>query len=178
MGRQIPAGEAVIDQFPIWEHDGYTKKTGETVFTVMVWLDGVVQAAIIPTVSEIGTSGEYKIEFQPDNTGFWTVEVLIDYNKDIWFGEYDAATGSIQDIYDVVMRIAGLSHENIFIDNTSYDADGQLISARVRLFDSGTNCDLATDGGSETTGMIASYTLNSVWDLVNQFQTFKQVRDV
>ena len=33
-----------------------------------------------------------------------------------------------------INRILGLVHQNIFIDNTSYDSFGNLISARVRLY--------------------------------------------
>ena len=79
------------------------------------------------------------------------------------------------DIYEVILRIAGLSHENIFIDETVYDLNGQLIEARVRIFDSGDNCLLATDGGNETAGLLGTYDLQSVWETVNQFKTFRQV---
>lgn len=89
MSRQVLLAE-VTDQFPVYETDGYTKKSGETVFTATVWRNGVV-SAVVPTIVEIGSSGEYKVTFTPDNFGFWVVEVLIDYNKDIWSGEYDIA---------------------------------------------------------------------------------------
>jgi len=89
MSRQVLLAE-ITDQFPVYQSDGYTKKSGETVFTTTVWRNGVAQA-ISPTIVEIGSSGEYKITFTPDNFGFWVVEVLIDYNKDLWYGEYDIA---------------------------------------------------------------------------------------
>jgi len=89
MSRQVLLAE-ITDQFPVYQSDGYTKKSGETVFTTTVWRNGVAQA-ISPTIVEIGSSGEYKITFIPDNFGFWVVEVLIDYNKDLWYGEYDIA---------------------------------------------------------------------------------------
>jgi hypothetical protein len=174
MARQVKTDVLVVDQFPVFEDDGYTKKSGETLFTPRIWLDGSPQAVPV-SISEIGVSGEYKVEFTPNANGFWRVTVLIDYNKDIWGGEYEASTGSVEDLYNMVRRLLGLSHENIFIDETLYDGDTQLISARVRLFDTKANCDAATDGGSETTGLIATYTLTSSWEGINEFKVFKQV---
>ena len=87
MGREINLGDVVIDQFSVFASDGYTKVSGETVFTATVWKNGVVDGASV-SIAEIGTSGEYKTEFTPDDEGFWTLEILIDYNDDIYFGEY------------------------------------------------------------------------------------------
>lgn len=89
MSRQILLAET-IDQFSVYESDGHTKKSGETVFTTTVWKNGIV-SAVTPIIVEIGSSGEYRISFIPDDFGFWVVEVLIDYNKDIWYGQYDVA---------------------------------------------------------------------------------------
>jgi hypothetical protein len=165
----------VIDQFSIFQNDGYSKKTGETIFTSKVWKDGVVQGTSV-NISEIGTSGEYKVSFQPDSIGFWSVQVLVDYNKDIWVGEYDAKVNSTDEMYDVIRRIAGLVHENTFLDNTTYDVNNQLTGMRVRIFDSAANCSAATDGGSETTGLIGTYNLQSVWEGLGTFKTLRQIK--
>lgn len=74
-----------------------------------------------------------------------------------------------------IQRLLGLSHENAFIDNTDYDSDSQLLSARVRIFDSAANCDAATDGGDETTGLITSYNISTTYGDVGEFSAFKQV---
>jgi len=87
------------------------------------------------------------------------------------------STWAENDIYDLVVRDLGLSQENIFIDNTVYDGDGQLTGSRVRIFDSKANCDAATDGGSETTGLIATYTQGSVWEALSRFGTYRQTRE-
>jgi hypothetical protein len=173
MTRQIQIGDTVVDQFPVFSDDGYTKVSGQTSFVSSVWKDAVVEAVPV-TISEIGSSGNYKVEFEPDDEGLWRVEVLIDYNKDIWYMDCLVISGTTQDIYEMVRRALGLIHENIFIDETVFDADGQLVSCRTRLFDSKTNCDAATDGGSETTGLIAMYTLTSVWEGINRFKILKQ----
>jgi len=174
--RQIKVNEVVIGQFPVFDFDGYTKKTGETAFTATLWRDAAVKAIAV-NISEIGSSGEYEFDFTPDEEGYWKLEILIDYNKDVYGFEYVSATFDFDDMYAGIRRLLGLSHENAFIDNTVHDPDSQLLSARVRIFDSKTNCDAATDGGSETTGLIATYTITTVYDGINEFGTFKQVRD-
>ncbi len=176
MSRPEKLGDIVVDHFPVFDTDGYTKKSGETVFTTTLWKDAVEQVLSV-VIAEIGSSGEYKVSFTPDAIGVWSVDVLADYNKDVWGAEYSVTLGSVDEIMDRLARILGLVHENIFIDNTGYDAGGQLIAARARIFDSKTNCDAATDGGSETTGLTAEYQLSTAWELLNQFSTFKQTKE-
>jgi hypothetical protein len=72
-------------------------------------------------------------------------------------------------------RLLGLSGEHKYIDQTSHDSNKMLISARVRIFDSKANCDLATDGGNETQGLLRSYTMTTVWEEKNMVKTIKQV---
>ena len=174
MTRQINLGDLVVDQFPVFNFDGYTKRSGETSFTKTVWKDGVVQSNPV-SIAEIGSSGEYKWQFTPNSVGWWKVEVVVDFNKDVFSSDYSVNVGSISQLYDMVRRLLGLNHENIFIDNTGYDANGQMVEARIRIFDTKENCEAATDGGSETTGLIATYSLDTVWEAINEFQTFRQV---
>jgi len=176
MSRVVTSGAVIKDLFPLFDMDGYSLKSGETTFTTRLWKDAVASAVSV-TVTEIGTSGVYEVSFTPDDVGVWNVQVLADYNKETWGNEYVASTSDTQGMVEKLNRLLGLSHENIFIDNTSYDADLQLVSARVRLFDSKVNCDAATDGGSETTGLIATYQLTTTWEGLNQFGVYKQTRE-
>jgi len=85
----------------------------------------------------------------------------------------------MDEIYDLVKRALGLIHENIFIDETVYDANGQMTSGRVRLFNSKTDVDAATDGGSPPPGgtdpeHFAAYLITVVWEGLNQYKIFKQ----
>lgn len=173
MTREIQIGDEVVDQFPVFDSNGYTKVSGQTSFAPSIWKDAVIKSIPV-TVTEIGATGDYKVEFTPDAEGFWRLEVLINYNKDIWSVECDVVSGTTDDLYQMVRRALGLIHENIFVDETDFDADGQLVSCRTRLFDSQAKCDLATDGGSETDGLIATYTLTSTWEGLNKFKIFKQ----
>ena len=175
MTRSVQVGATIIDSFSAIDFDGYSKVTGLSTFTISVWRDSV-EVAIPVTISEIGTSGEYKIVLSSSVVGFLKVQILVDYNKDIWEWEYDVGTGSMSGIYAMIQRVLGLTQENVFIDNTVYDSDGQLINSRVRIFDSKANCDAATDGGTETTGLIATYEQTTAWEALNQFRIYKQTR--
>jgi len=176
LSREVQVSEQVIDQFPVFDVDGYTKVSGVTSFTERAWKDGVADGAAVD-VSEIGTSGEYKVTFTPNAEGFWKVEVENDFNHEIWYAEYDVISGTTDDLYDMIRRALGLSHENVFIDNTVYDADSQQVSARVRIFDSKVNCMSATDGGIGEPGVIAEYTTTVEWEALDKYKTFRQVKD-
>lgn len=113
MARQIILGREVVDHFPVYEADGVTKKSGETVFTVRFWHEGVI-AAPAYTIAEIGVTGEYALSFTPSAAGAWSVEVVVAYNDDIFAAEYDvrkpalsvAITGA-DDTSDVVFGLWG-----------------------------------------------------------------------
>ena len=87
MSRQVPLG-LIVDNFPVYDADGHTRRTGETVFTASLWKDGTA-SAIPVTIVEIGSTGEYLASFTPDDLGFWVLDILVDYNKDIFSESYD-----------------------------------------------------------------------------------------
>jgi hypothetical protein len=64
------------------------------------------------------------------------------------------------DIYNHVRRALGLIHENFFIDQTVYNSDGNLISARVRTYDS--SADVGTNNGVLATYMITADPLDAL----------------
>jgi hypothetical protein len=73
----------------------------------------------------------------------------------------------VDDLAAAIVRLLGLNHENAFIDNTEFDEFGQLISARIRIFDSKTNAEAAQDGDVPpvgTTGLIATYTMEADYE--------------
>jgi len=93
MNRDVKTGQLVLDQFPALEDDGYTKRSGLVVPTdlaITVYKDGVIDAMVV-TITEIGTTGDYKISFTPITDGFYVVQVLIDFSKEIWAGYYNAS---------------------------------------------------------------------------------------
>lgn len=66
-------------------------------------------------------------------------------------------------------RTLGLMHENIFIDNPTYDSDGNMDAARVRIY---------SDPGSVGTDsdVIGSYIITSVTDGPGRFTNWAQTR--
>lgn len=190
MTRKVQAGETIVDSFPAIDFDGYSRVTGLSTFVFWVYRDGVADATPV-AVSEIDSTGEYKIELNAGTASFLKVQVLIDYNKDIYEWEFDVRNLSAQDLEDhlnlvdiqldelneMIKRVLGLSQENVYIDNTVYDADSQLLTSRVRLYDTKEHCDAATDGGNETEGLLATYTQTTDWQTINQFRFYKQVKD-
>ena len=76
---------------------------------------------------------------------------------------------NITNISNDIKRLLGLVHENIFIDNPSYDTDGNLISARVRIYSNSASVGTAND-------IIGTYQISAPSNLPGQFTSWKQVR--
>lgn len=84
-----------------------------------------------------------------------------------------ATDSNLDDLAAKIIRALGLLHENAFIDNTVHDALGSLVAARIRLFDSKTNVEAATDGGSETTGLVATYEIETTYEADCRMGTYR-----
>ncbi len=121
--------------------------------------------------------GNYFASWTPTVVGQYTAiyKIYIDAGHTIQAIQYGRSIDNIMvtehnvdssynGIIEMLSRNLGLSNENAIIDNTSYDACNQLIGARVRCYDSSANANLATPGGSEVQGLIASYTVNATYN--------------
>jgi len=79
--------------------------------------------------------GSYKLLFTPALTGTWYVNIThptyFPWGKNDDIQVYD---GDISDVYNNVIKTLGLTHHNFYIDQTSYDDHGNMISARVRIY--------------------------------------------
>jgi len=106
MAKQIALGDIAVDNFPIFNSDGYTKKSGEIAFTETLRKESIAQSVPV-TISEIGSTGEYKVSFLPNSVGFWSLEVLIDYNKQIWYGEFQVGSVGEEVIWGATMADNG-----------------------------------------------------------------------
>ena len=89
-----------VDQFPVFDTDGFTKKSGLSFFDVRLWIDNIPSALPV-NISEIGVSGEYAISFTPNATGYWKLEVGIPFNEHVWGEdiECDYPAGSVTAIH-------------------------------------------------------------------------------
>lgn len=163
-------GSPIVDQFPVFDVDGYSKVTGLTLaggdFTVTSWRDSIPIAVPLSITEIVGTPGEYKVEWTPPFGvyGRYEIQILINSNKEIWYGVYQLV-GSSQD------RILGLLHENAIVDNQTYDSNTQLTSARLRVFDKASNVP-STPGGSETLGLKYEYQIEAEYDGLNKLTKY------
>lgn len=73
-----------------------------------------------------------------------------------------AVGGQLQTALLDLLLVKGLLHNNAMIDNQVY-VSGRPTSARVRVFDSPANVP-ASSGGSETTGLVAEFQMESEYD--------------
>jgi hypothetical protein len=167
---EISPGQTIKDQISAFEDDGITKRSGliaPTDFEVTVWQDCVVSSLPV-TISEIGVSGEYCVEYTPPSEGWWKVEIHILFSGDIM--KSIAAVGVSADMTSIkadLSRILGLLHYNSILDNQTYDSDDQLLTARLRVFDTASNVP-AIPGGSETFGLKHQYIIEAVYSATNQ----------
>jgi len=83
------------------------------------------------------------------------------------------ASGSFGDILNTssadLKRILGLMHENIYIDQPSYDSDNNLTSARVRIYS------VAGSVGT-TNDVIGTYTITAPSTAPGKFTTWSQIK--
>lgn len=66
-------------------------------------------------------------------------------------------------------RVLGLAHENVYIDQASYDTDNNLIGARLRVYS-----DPASVGTSSD--VIGTYSITSVGSGAGKFLSWKQIK--
>jgi hypothetical protein len=171
---------------------------GDTVPLVLLLSDGAEdrypRAEVFPTgASAPGwvldlvhvSRGRYESAFVPTRSGTY-VAVFTVYSdpgrtvEDVSYPreqeQITVTNDNLDGISEKLTRLLGLSHENAFIDNTIYDTSGQLVSARLRIFDSREHAAAATDGGNETDGLIAVYEVTSRYEDQGLMSTYRMVR--
>ena len=90
-------------------------------------------------------------------------------------------SGSPAEVADAVwaaasaLRLLGMVRENSFTDNTAFDGNNQLTACRLRVFDTKAHAEAATDGGSETLGLIATYAVTAEYEAVGKLKQHRMV---
>lgn len=142
-----------------------------TAFTTYVYNpDGIeVSNLVNENVIELG-SGNYKYLFTPNSTGIWYV-VLIHPVYFPWgkTGDIQVYQGDITDIHNNIIKTLGLVHHNFYIDQTTYDDFGNMVSARVRIYS-----DSASVGTN--TNIIETYLITADATECGQFNYWTQVK--
>lgn len=97
--REVQVGSTVLDQFPAFEDDGYTKRSGlgPGDFTTTAFVNGGV-ASLSTTIGEIGATGEYYLSFTAPVVGFYELQVLVNFSKQIWHAQYQAVAELTHDL--------------------------------------------------------------------------------
>jgi hypothetical protein len=80
-----------------------------------------------------------------------------------------SAGADLSEIQSDLKRLLGLSHENVYYDQPSYDANNNLISLRMRTY---------SVAGSVGTGndVLATYLVTSTGDGAGKFTVWQQVK--
>jgi len=81
-------------------------------------------------------------------------------------------------VQEIKLEIEALAEQenNTYIDNTQYDDCCQVLSSRIRVFDTKAHCEAATDGGSETLGLLATYQVVVDYEGPSKMKTYRKVR--
>lgn len=95
--------------------------------------------------------------------------------KDGGTGNFDVTKDSLWHLGQNVGRLMGLLHENSMVDNQTYDSNGQLLTARLRVFDSAANLP-AAPGGNETTGLLFEYNVTAGYAGLGVLNEYKIAR--
>lgn len=115
------------------------------------------------------TEGLYSVNWTPNTEGYYSFigELFSDSLKTIP-ASYDKVTELIEvsSQKNNILRLLGLVHQNSVVDNATYDPDGNLISSRLRCYDSAIN---AIPGGSS--GLLFEYEINATYSN-NMMTTF------
>ena len=127
MLRTAKVSEEVIEQFAVFDTDGYTKLTGQAgSCTATLWKDGV-ESAVSVTIAEIGTTGEYTAKFTPDAAALWVLEVE-DSTHRVWRAEVEVRAADVGDIYTAMEVLSKIETGRWKLDKaaatlTFYDDD-------------------------------------------------------
>lgn len=107
--------------------------------------------AVVATLSTTHVvDGLYGVSWTPSVEGYFSY--LADLYFDAGFtipASYErlAETIEVDSQKTNILRVLGLMHQNAVLDNQSYTPQGQLLSARIRVYDTKANAQLASAGG-------------------------------
>lgn len=119
--------------------------------------------------------GLYVVGYVPTVEGYFSViyQMYTDVARTIPAAlDKGIETLDVSDMRTNIQRILGLVHENSVVDMQTYNGTGQLLTARIRNYDSKTNADLA--GAS---GLLFTWYLTAIYSGLNLVD-FKITRDV
>lgn len=118
--------------------------------------------SVVTTINAAHLAGGlYTASWTPPTEGFFTVvsKFWTDAGHTVEAGyDVEATDTRVDSVHAALNRILGLVQENVVHDQQVYDGDGNLLSARVRTYDSAANALIA--GGA---GLVAQYALAAAY---------------
>lgn len=91
----------------------------------------------------------------------------------VW-GANRLSYNAIGSMGEAIQNILGLVQQNFYLDNTIYNGDGLLTSARMRIFANNTDANAATDGGIGENELETFYVTGvAEFDNATQIKTYK-----
>jgi len=164
--------QQVEEHFTVADKHGNLISGIDTTNDIIVYVYNPVNAEVSASVGdgfvELG-NGNYKYLFTPDSAGTWYV-VIVDALYFPWGKTDDVQifNSDIDDVYDNVIKTLGLVHNNMQIDEATYDEFGNMIGARVRIYS-----DAASVGTNSN--VIETYRIEADAEACGQFTYWKQV---
>lgn len=98
----------------------------------------LVSTLTVPHVAE----GLYQVSYTPTVEGYFSTiyQFYLDSGHTIDAGyEKEGESLNVNSIKTNIARLLGLAHENSVVDQQTYNGDGMLTSARIRVYDNATN---------------------------------------
>lgn len=100
-----------------------------------------------------------------------------------WYAQYTGATevdgayvygesdveGEVLTVNTLVSRVLGLVQENQYIDNTTFDVDNHMLTARLRTYTDAVSVGTAAN-------VLATYDITATYDVNGDMVTFKVVK--
>jgi hypothetical protein len=155
--------------------DGKTVETDADVSYQIISTTGSISTVIVSsrTATYNSTTKSYldtldpSVDWTNQEVGSYLVVWSVSNTEDDFLDTYtEELEISIEE--DKIDRILGLVHQNMLIDNATYDTHGNLVAARLRIY-----YDSASVGSSNN--VIASYEIEADAQTVGQFTTWKQI---
>jgi hypothetical protein len=164
-------GDVIHEDFTVTDTAGNrVPGIDSTAFIYNIWDDtGTEVSASVPvTITELGF-GSYRSSFTPNATGDWYL--IVYHNTYFPWGKADTIqvfTNTFDSIVPILQRILGLVQENFYIDQTTFNEFGCMISGRIRIYNNSTN--VGTDFGVRET-----YCIDATYDDEGRMTSYKVV---
>ncbi len=164
-------GEAASERFSVAD-DSHSLVAGidNTSFTVHLFdPTGNLDSTSTITITEMG-NGHYQTEFIPNAVGMW---YMIVYHATYFpagkSGDIQVFANDFDTITNIVTRILGLTQENFYIDNASYDGNSMMTASRIRIYSNSSSVGTSND-------VISTYNMTAAYSGNGEMQNYKVVK--